>query len=339
MITALPSSTPEGTTSSALRCVGNTFHGTGDVPADRNPAVVYIARLGPGSRPHMRDSLRLIARLLTAGEIDDPACFPWALLRYQHTQAVRAQLAERYAPAGTNRHLAALRGVLKEAWRLGLLAAEEYTRAVDIESVRGERLPRGRELTPGELRALFEACAARGGAAGARDAALTAILYGCGLRRAEAVALDVDHYNREDGELVVRSGKGRKDRLVYAAAGGRAAVEAWLVWRGLESGALLCPVTKGGRVLPRPMSAHNVLHLMRRIAGAAHVVEFSPHDLRRTFVSNLLDAGADIATVRGLAGHASITTTARYDRRGERAKRRAADLISVPYVAAGAAEP
>lgn len=214
-----------------------------EVAADRHPAAVYIARLAPGSRRTMRAALDLVAGILAPGT--DAWSFPWHQVRYQHAQAVRAVLAERYAPNTANKVLAALRGCLKEAWRLGLVAAEEYHRAADLERVRGERLPAGRGLSPGEIRALFEACR-DGTAAGARDAALLAVLYGCGLRQAE-------------------------------------------------------------------------------------VATFSPHDLRRSFIGDLLDAGADISAVQQLAGHSSVSTTARYDRRGERAKVTAAGLLHIPY--------
>ena len=155
-------------------------------------------------------------------------------------------------------------------------------------------------------------------------------LYGGGLRREEAVALLVDDYDPEDSSLRVR-GKGNRERIAYATNGGRDALDDWLQVRGVDPGPLFVPVDKAGRLTLRRITGTAVLYMLRRRATAAGVARFSPHDLRRSYVSDLLDAGADISTVQRLAGHASPLTTARYDRRGERAKRQAAELLHVPY--------
>jgi site-specific recombinase XerD len=262
-----------------------------------------------------------------------PESLPWAGLRYQHTQAIRAKLAESRAPAGVNKILAAIRGVLREAWRLGLMDAETYERAADIKSVRGEQLPRGRALGKRELQKLFVASAKDETAAGRRDAALVAVLYGGGLRRSEVVALDVTDYQPETAELRIRHGKGQKGRVCYATNGAKLALDAWLTARGSEPGPLFWPADGRGRPLVnRRMTDQAVLMLLRRRAAQARVPSFTPHDLRRTFVGDLLEAGADMVTVQKLAGHSNIQTTARYGRRGEATKRRAAELLHVPFV-------
>ncbi len=127
------------------------------LPADRHPAFTYLARLSPGSRRTMRQALDTVAGIVSGGVLDAET-MRWEVLQYSHTTAIRSALAERYASSTANKMLAALRGVLKESWRLGLVDAETYHRAADLPCIRGERLPRGRALSTGELRSLFRVC-------------------------------------------------------------------------------------------------------------------------------------------------------------------------------------
>ena len=298
---------------------------------DRHPAAVYLARLALGSRRTMAGALDVIAGLLTSYRCDKSS-LDWGAVRYQHTAAIRALLADLYAPATANKMLAALRGVLREAWRLGYMEAEEFHRAADIPTIKGATIARGRAVTSDEMKLLFAACRRDTTAAGKRDAALITVLYGCGLRRSEVVALDLGDYDPETSALKVRSGKGNKARVSYAAAGGsRAAIAGWLAVRGKAPGPLFCPINKGGKVTLRRITDQAIRKILLKRAAEAGVARFSPHDLRRTMIGDLLDAGADISTVQRLAGHSNVTTTARYDRRGETAKRKAAEMLRVPF--------
>lgn len=303
---------------------------TGSQPLDQNPAAVYLASLeSPTGRRTQKQALDAIAGLLTGG-VADCLSFPWQSLRYQHTAAIRAQLVTRYKPATVNKFLSALRGVLREAWRLGLLTAEEYQRATDLQGVKGETLPAGRELQPGEISALLASCETDLTPAGARDAAIIALMYGAGLRRDEVTGLDLESYDPESGRLVIR-GKRSKERTAYLVNGAAAAMADWLAVRGEDNGPLFWPINKAGRLTNRRMTNQAIYNMLAKRAELAGVRKFSPHDMRRTFVSDLLDSGADIATVAKMAGHSSVTTTARYDRRGEQAKQKAAGLLHVPY--------
>jgi site-specific recombinase XerD len=79
------------------------------------------------------------------------------------------------------------------------------------------------------------------------------------------------------------------------------------------------------------LATQGIYHILNTRSREAHTAKFTPHDLRRTFAGDLLDAGADLATVQKLMGHANANTTAGYDRRGEQAKRNAVKKLHVPY--------
>ena len=304
---------------------------TAPVPSTRQPAAVYLAGLSEGSQATMRHALDAIASLLTNGECD-ALTLDWSRLRYQHCSAVRSALMSHYTPSTTKKMLCALRRVLQEARRLRLISLEDYTTAIDLPRIdTPPQKPRGRALGTDEIAALVDACQPKNSLPiDIRDLALIAILRGGGIRRTEAVKLNLADFHPNTGALEIREGKRKSYRTVYLPSAAISLVSKWLAIRGSEPGALLCPFKKGGKVELRHLSADAVLKIVRRRSKQANVDKFSPHDFRRTFCSDLLELGTDIVTVQNLMGHASPVTTAKYDRRGEETKRLAVERLSIP---------
>jgi integrase/recombinase XerD len=204
--------------------------------AAKNPAGLYLASLLPSGRLVMAGALNIIARdflgFKNAREV------PWAQLRYEHVQAIRTKLGERYKPATANRYLSAVKGVLREAWRLGEFAGEELEKVRDVRSVPGSAAPAGRALSKGELKALMDGCS-DGTSVGIRDAAVIALGYGAGLRRTEISRLSLEDIRTEGAGMVVRVvGKGAKERLVYLDNGAMEAIADYIEARGGAPGAL-----------------------------------------------------------------------------------------------------
>lgn len=301
--------------------------GSPALPTSEKAAVVYLAGLpSPNSRRSMRNALNLVVdvffptlaeKLELSERHERYLLLDWTTLRFQHIAAIQARLADLRSPTTVNHAMSALRGVLKAGYRLGQISGEDYHRAIDIDGIRGETLPAGREVQSGEIDALVRACKGDESIAGARDVALIAVLYAGGLRRAELVALDLTDFDGSIGKLTIRSGKGRKARTVYVTGGALAALTGWVEMRGSEVGPLFPRILKGGKLQMTRLTTQAVYHILEKRAKQANVRHFSPHDLRRTFVSEMLDRGADIATVAKLAGHADVKTTAKYDRRSE----------------------
>lgn len=240
-------------------------------------------------------------------------------------------LASGLAAATVNLALTAIRRLATEAADNGLLNERTAAAVRRVKNVRNETVPAGRSLAPGEIAGLMRACADDPTPAGARDAALIALLYVTGARRSEVAALDVADFDADTGGLTIRHGKGNKQRMVYATNGALDALRDWLEVRGEPGGALFCPVNKSGRVTIRQMTGQAVRRILEKRTRQAGIEDATPHDFRRAMVGDMLDAGADLATVQRVCGHASPATTARYDRRPEAAKRRAAELLHVPY--------
>jgi integrase/recombinase XerD len=214
---------------------------------------------------------------------------------------------EPYRATTVSRMLSTVRTFHRFALREGLVTDDSTAGVVR------PRLPRAlpHPLTVEEVTAIVEAPGDATPVA-TRDRAILELLYGAGLRISELVGLDVDDLDL-DGAAVRVFGKGSKERLVPIGRMARDAVAAYLT-RGRpalatgRSRAALFLNTRGGRLTRQ--SCSRLLDAHRTRAGITRVV--TPHDLRHSFATHLLEGGADVRVVQELLGHASVATTQVY---------------------------
>jgi integrase/recombinase XerD len=212
------------------------------------------------------------------------------------------------------RTVVAVRGFHKFAVADGL-ATTDPAAAVKPPSP-AKRLPKALPL--GDVEAILDAAGSPGTTLALRDRALLELLYGTGARISEAVGLDVDDVDLDGSgdavEVVRLRGKGSKERIVPVGSYAREALSAYLVRArpelvaaGKGSPAMFLNA-RGGRLSRQ--SAWTVLQKAADRAGVTRDV--SPHTLRHSFATHLLDGGADVRVVQELLGHASVTTTQVY---------------------------
>lgn len=302
------------------------------VPPSLSPAMLYLAGLGSdNSQRTMLIFLRSAVAAMTdrtTRDVDkaEALSFPWHQLQPDTARLLRAAVDKRFQLDHANGCLSAVRGVLNAAD----LMTPQLAKA--LKTIRGEHIARrGRHLEIGEKRKLFRVIAKGNDKSSARDAALLGIGLTCGLRVSEIVGLDREDYDRPKGELLVRNGKGRKDRRLFVTNSAEDALLDWLTVRGEEPGPLFYRIRKGGEIKRERLSPSGVEDVLRRLAGRAGLPRFAVHDMRRTMAGDLLEAGEDIVTVQQLMGHASVTTTAKYDRRPEERRREAQARLTIPY--------
>jgi integrase/recombinase XerC len=206
------------------------------------------------------------------------------------------------------RHLAAVRSFFR--WLARQHGVENAQ--VRILATPRARKPLPRALTAEQARDVADdiGSLSDSSAQAARDVALFTLLYGCGLRIAEALALNVADAPRPGGEAPLRvTGKGSKQRLVPVLPAVREAVGAWLRLHPRPTpDAPLFLGARGGRL--DPAVAQRTLRHYRRLAGLPE--HATPHALRHSFATHLLAGGGDLRAIQELLGHANLSTTQRY---------------------------
>lgn len=264
-------------------------------------AFLRYLSLEKAASPHTLRSYRtdLLGFQRFLAESGDPA------LAAVSPRVVRAWLADlhgrRLDPTSIARKLAALRSWFRFLVRRGVLAGNP------AREVRSPRRPQKLVafLPIDESEALMEG-RGLGGAARDRDLAVLELLYASGLRVSELAALDWDDVER--GERTVRVlGKGGKERIVPFGRKAARALEVYLGPRAHDRGPVFTN-GRGGR-----LSVRSLYSLVRRGARAAGLRRrVTPHTLRHTFATHLLNGGADLRAIQELLGHSRLSTTQRY---------------------------
>lgn len=217
------------------------------------------------------------------------------------------------APASVTRCVVAVRNLHRFAVGSGQLQAD--VTAGMSPGTRSRRLPKA--LSMDQVESLL-AAPDTSTVEGLRDSALLELLYGTGARVSEVCALDVDDIRPvlDDPDLGLRLiGKGDKERIVPLGSYAAKAVDAWLIrgrpaWAEIGNGEHALLLNTRGRRLSR-QSAWAVIRRAGEAAGL-DVEHLSPHSLRHSYATHLLDGGADVRVVQELLGHSSVTTTQIY---------------------------
>lgn len=290
-------------------------------PPDANPVVTYLGRLDSGSLPTMRSTAGLVSARLSGGRIEDPTTFPWHLVRYQHLERLRRLMKdEGKGTKSINKALTFLRQTLREAWRLGLVPEDAYRHLIDVRGERSDDLPSGRALEKEEVGKLFRACD-DGTLMGLRDGAVIAMMVGAGLRRDETVYVAVEHVSAESDLRIVKAKK-RKQREALLQPEALALVLRWISAARLEpKDPVACRIRVGNNIVRKAISPSGVDGLLGRRVTMAGIEACTPHDLRRTFITQMLSAGMDALVLAKLVGHDDPKTTMIYDRRPLRSAR------------------
>ena len=274
----------------------------------RDALEAFLRELGAARRasPHTLAAYRRdVARVFDLAAGPGRPVAPGAWTRELLERALRDLYRSGHAAGSAARALAAWRSFGRFCVRRGVLA-QDPARALPFPR-RPQRLPR--TLPRLDLNEALDRLAAAADPQASRDRALLELAYSAGLRLAELVGLDGRDLDRTGALLRVR-GKGRRERIAPVGARALAALDAYLAHAGRPAPAPGEPLFAGraGRLSGRTVQRA----VRRRLAGLAAGLGVTPHALRHSFASHLLDAGADLRAIQELLGHRSLASTQVY---------------------------
>lgn len=276
------------------------------------PQQLYVAGLTKSSRRVVIARLKSLA--LTLGLKD------WLQLDFSQVDRtwllLLREMNQHLSPSSLNAIYSAVKGCTKTAWEMGVCSQTQYQIVMNTKSVKGERVRHTSYVDVEVVKRLLSQCS------NLRDKAMVALMYGCGLRRSEIVHLQWKNMNTLDGSILVQ-GKGNKERMVWMPE----FVQEIMNDLSEEKTHDYCFISVQYK---SPLTDQAVYYILKDLQNKVGVdEEFSPHSLRASFASRLLENGNDLLTVAGLLGHSDVKTVKNYDRRGDKQKQLAIKGITL----------
>lgn len=218
-----------------------------------------------------------------------------------------------YASSTINLRLAAIRRLAYEAADCGLLSPDLAAGIRRVKGVKKHGMRIGNWLTAEQGKRLL-AGFDDGNLRGKRDYAMVAVLLGCGLRRAEAACLAVEHLQQREEHWVIADlvGKGGHVRTVPVPSWVKAPVDTWLTAAGVTAGPIFRAINKAQRIAKSGFSPKVIWGVVRAGSSKCGIENVAPHDLRRTCARLCHEAGGELEQIQFLLGHVSVQTTERY---------------------------
>lgn len=288
------------------------------------------------SRRSMASALRAIVRAFEDLDRRAPVnveLFAWEALDLpEFFETAEQRLVNRYGREQSVKYVLAMRSLLRH---LALRGVADFELAMQVlEGTKVHRLssdPKSLAFDAADLFRILQCCRYDASAtAGLRDLAMISLAATTGARRRELVGIAMADLDLERGEVQLHvKGGGRRVAVLHRATADH--LRRWIAVRGDEDGPLFPGLRRGGHLTAVAVSDHQFWKRLRsRSEEVGLDPPIAPHDLRRWFVTSLLDSGVDVFQVARLVGHARVQTTLRYDRRPLQRMREVVDRLGIP---------
>ncbi|QWF33181.1 site-specific integrase [Pseudoalteromonas sp. SiA1] len=292
------------------------------------PTECYLNNLAPTGRKAVISLIKSVKNTLLLN--DKLAALPLHKLSFEQLSTLKQSLVLNNKSARTIQlTFQVIKAIAKTAFLMNLIEQHELEKFNVLKLPHIEPSQKGKSLTATQLKSMLKQPYTPPSIINTRDIALLALMAGAGLRRSEVSALKLSDFSMADQLVVIHKGKGNRTRTQYLPVWVLEYLSSWLTVRGNNEGPLFCVVLNGRAIQARGISPETIYSVVT--ARTSHVLgeKFTPHDMRRTYISSLLANGVDISTVSKLAGHKSIITTQLYDKRGVDSLKRAVNTLSV----------